>query len=450
MKVKIVKLNKIKQYLSIVKNISPIRIGNGEDEGNGLLLIDKHAVISGTTLAGAFRNFLNNKDSSIYDLVFGEGGDISSIYFYDSFSIEEIDIEDLKCREHVKIDYKTSSSFEKCLFNEYHILEGKTFNLTFEIRGFELGEEKYAELCNMLEEFIELLSDGKIAIGSNKTFGFGNLKSVDGYIYEHEFDLSDKTELSIYLETERIEKEKLETKRIEYFENNEINVCFKAYCEDGFIVKGSLERRPIKKDGRDRSVSVPYYEKSGEDKIYIISSSTIKGVIRNYIDKIYRTLDADMKDIETIFGKRVNDNRELKDRDNLLGKVIFYDVKVKDFKLQTYNRIKIDRFTGGTMGGSLFSEDLLTVPRCSPVKFNITVKQGDRKALALILLTLRDIGLGHLPIGSGSNVGYGRFKGTSITVKDTDCQKYTVTFKDKGEFDGDLCKFEQIISEGLR
>ncbi|EPS52109.1 CRISPR-associated RAMP protein [Clostridium botulinum A1 str. CFSAN002368] len=53
-------INKIKQYILQVKNISPLRIGNGEEEGNGLLISDKHAVINGTTLSGLFRDFLKN------------------------------------------------------------------------------------------------------------------------------------------------------------------------------------------------------------------------------------------------------------------------------------------------------------------------------------------------------------------------------------------------------
>ncbi len=51
-------INKIKQYILQVKNISPLRIGNGEEERNGLLISDKHAIINGTTFSGLFRDFL--------------------------------------------------------------------------------------------------------------------------------------------------------------------------------------------------------------------------------------------------------------------------------------------------------------------------------------------------------------------------------------------------------
>lgn len=440
-------INKIKQYLISLKNISPFRIGNGA-EGNDLLLVDKHALINGTSIAGAFRKFLESKKNSIFSKVFSNDGDISSVYFYDSYSLEEIKNEDLKLRDHVKIDYKSSTSLDRCLFSEYYISEGKQFDIAFEIRAFKIDDEIYDELCTLIEDFIYLLSDGKITLGSNTTFGFGEFEAVDD-LYEKEFDLSKKEELDEYLSLEKIEKKNLIKTNQRKVESEEIEINFKGYCEDGLIVRGKVEKELTSESNKEKSDRKKSVQNSYvEDEFYVIPASTIKGVVRSYIYKIYETLNKeDLADIDQIFGNRDNENK-----DKIQGKVIFHDVKVsmiKDKNIQTYNRIKIDRFTGGAAEGGIFSENLVIANKNNPVEIKITLKEDSDKALALILLTLRDIGLGYVSLGSGDGVGYGIFKGISICINGGKYKECKVDFKSEMELKGDLDVFQEIISKEL-
>lgn len=435
-------INKIKQYLISVKNNSPFRIGNGL-EGNDLLLVDKHAVINGTSIAGAFRNFLGGKKNNIFSKVFGNDGEISSVYFYDSYSLEEIKNQDLKLRDHVKIDYKSSTSLDGCLFSEYHISEGKHFDIAFEIRAFKMDDEIYLQLCTFIEDFICLLSEGKITLGSNSTFGFGEFEA-DEFLYEKEFDLSKKEDLEKYLSSEKIEKKNLIKLNKREVESEEIEIKFKGYCEKGLIVRGKVEKEKVEKGDRKKSVQNSYFE----DEFYVIPASTIKGVVRSYICKIYETLNKkELSDIDEIFG-----NRDKENKDKIKGKVIFHDVKVsmvKDRNIQTYNRIKIDRFTGGVSEGGVFSEKLVVSNKNNPIEIKITLKEEDNKALALILLALRDIGFGYVSIGSGDGVGYGILNGISIGVDSSKYKKCKVDFKNETELVGDLDVFEEIISKEL-
>lgn len=435
-------INKIKQYLITVKNISPFRLGNGL-EGNDLLLVDKHALINGTSIAGAFRKFLESKENNIFSKVFSNDGEISSVYFYDSYSLEEIKNEDLKLRDHVKIDYKSSTSLDGCLFSKYHISEGKQFDIAFEIRAFKMDDEIYDELCTLIEDFIYLLSEGKITLGSNTTFGFGEFKAV-GDLYEKEFDLSKKEELDEYLSSEKIEKKNLIKANKREVDSEEIEINFRGYCEDGFIVRGKVGKEPTSESNKEKSVQNSYFE----DEFYVIPASTIKGVVRSYIYKIYETLNKeDLTDIDKIFG-----NRDKENKDKIKGKVVFHDVKVsmvKDENIQTYNRIKIDRFTGGAAEGGIFSENLVIANEKNPIEIKITLKEGSDKALALILLTLRDIGFGYISLGSGDGVGYGIFKGISISINGGKYKSYKVDFKSATELKGDLDVFEEIISKEL-
>ncbi|URZ15115.1 RAMP superfamily CRISPR-associated protein [Clostridium felsineum] len=433
-------VNKIKQYLVSLKNISPFRIGNGT-EGNDLLLVDKHALINGTSIAGAFRNFLENRKNDIFSKVFSNDGEISCVYFYDSYSFEEIKNEDLRLRDHVKIDYKSSTSLGGCLFNKYHISEGKHFDIAFEIRAFEMKEEIYGELCTLIEDFIYLLSEGKITLGSNTTFGFGEFEAVDD-LYEKEFDLSKKEDLEEYLSSEKIEKKNLIKSNKREVESEEIEIKFKGYCEDGLIVRGKVEKELVQgKSDTKKSVQNSYFEGG----FYVIPASTIKGVVRSYISKIYNTLKKeDLGDLEEIFGGQNNENQ-----DKIKGKVVFHDVKLKKENTQVYNRIKIDRFTGGVSEGGVFSEKLVVSNKNNPIEIKITLKEEDNKALALIILALRDIGFGYVSIGSGDGVGYGLLNGISIGIDGNKYKKCKVHFENKTELVGDLDIFEEIISKEL-
>ncbi|NFO88486.1 CRISPR-associated protein [Clostridium botulinum] len=446
-------INRIKQYLINVKNISPLRIGNGEHEGTGVLLYDNHAVINGTTLSGLFREFFKkDKNSKEYELVFPKSDDnnkknISKIYFYDSISKEEIKAKDLSSRNHIRIDERLGSTVENHLFNEYHIIEGKTFKLFFEVRGLDLDEKVYKTLCTYLERFITNIAKGKISIGSKSTFGFGQFKCLEegnkeeSKLYFKEYDLSKEEELDSYLD---FNMKSLKLKDFKYTivdnqncEEDNIRLSLQAYCDEGFIIKG---QQAIDSDGKvfDKS----YEELINKEDMYIIPSSTIKGLVRNYCNKIYKTLYKDKDYIDNIFGIKANEKKEVKGKK---GTIIFNDCKIYKNKTQIYNRIKIDKFTGGTKTGSLFKEELVTILKDNPINFTVSIDKRDKKAIALLILTFRDIGLGYITLGSGNNVGYGRFKGLSITLDGGEYKNVKIEFQNNNLI-GDVEKIDHIIS----
>ncbi|ACA46374.1 CRISPR-associated protein [Clostridium botulinum] len=461
-------INKIKQYILQVKNISPLRIGNGEEERNGLLISDKHAIINGTTFSGLFRDFLKKDKVKVndeeYKLIFPESSnennkkETSKIYFYDSISYEEIDKKDLCCRNHVRIDEEMGSSVENHLFNEYHISEGKTFQLFFEIRGLDLEEDKYNCLCKHLENFITKLSSGQIAIGSKSSFGFGKFKAIKDNnksgIYYREYNLLTENGLNNYLDF-NFDIKNLSMKGFKNLnvdinnKDSKLKIKLEAYCDEGFIIKGDSIIE--KKDKKKYTVDFPYKECINGKGQFIIPSSTIKGVVRGYCNKIFRTLDETGETvINEMFGMKADESEKIEGKK---GNLIFEDCKIDGEKLQRYNRIKIDRFTGGVMSGAIFKDQVATVSKDNPIEFNVALNKEDKKMLALIILAFRDIGLGYLTIGSGNNVGYGRFKGKSITISGAGYNSklefenfQSESNMDKFQLKGDIDKFNEIIS----
>lgn len=472
------KVNKIKQYLIEVENISPLRIGDGKGNGSGLLLHENRAVISGTTLAGLFRDFIE-KNKAVYGedickFIFPEREEgkkeeskISCIYFYDAVSEKEIEEADIITRDHIKIDERSGTALENHLFNESHVSKGQKFTLTFEIKALNLREDMYKTIHKCLEDFIAEIACSKIAIGSKATFGFGLFKGCgeENKYYYKEYDLCNEKEFEEYLKMvsiDKIPKDKFAEIKIEEVQDTNIEISFKGYCENGFIIKG--EREPIKGDEQakgnsnrntakddnkgDKTLAISYKEteKVADKEVenYIIPSSTIKGIVRGYSNKIFSTLGKDQEEISKklnkIFGTgnkttRVEKTGNKVEEKGIKGKVIFKDCSLEDdhVKEEQYNRIKVDRFTGGVYTGSVFSEKLVVVPKENPIEFKAVTAAADKTALALLLLTFRDIGLGLLTIGSGNNVGYGRFKGISININGGEYKNCTVNFIENGD-----------------
>ena len=149
----------------------------------------------------------------------------------------------------------------------------------------------------------------------------------------------------------------------------------------------------------------------------IIPGTTIKGLFREYNTKILKTLGLDDKLflIEDIYGT----DAKSESKTHFIGKVLTSDVVVKNPKYCVYNRIKVDRFTGGVVTGGKFDEERVQ----GDLSFRISLKKLDdnnKAAVGLILLTFRDLGLSKLPIGSSSSIGAGRIKGNTLTIKEND------------------------------
>ena len=80
-------------------------------------------------------------------------------------------------------------------------------------------------------------------------------------------------------------------------------------------------------------------------------------------------------------------------------------------------RVKIDRFTGGAYEGALFTEQPLIGKPDSEVELHLTLrvpcdaKEPDQRELGLLMLLLKDLWTGDLPVGGESGIGRGRLKG---------------------------------------
>ena len=399
----------ISEYKISIVNVTPLKIVNGKDEMD--ILIDKNEnkpLILGSSISGAIKNYLVDLgENNRVDKVFGseiDNGKESKIYVADSIGNKL----QISSRPGIRRSYEYGTSLDKGKYETSFI----DINTEFEIKVklFAKDKEELEIEKELIRKSIGGLISSNLRLGASKMNGFGSFKVNKVEIVD--FNLSKKEDMKNYI----LDNKNFKTVNLDKFkeENNSgyIEFSFKGSILDSMIVKQNLESEDVDCENMKNSKE--------ED---IIPGSTIKGLLREYSTKILNTLDKDISIVERIFGSSP-DNKE----EHTIGKLLSQDIIIKNPKYCTYNRIKVDRFTGGVTTGGKFNE--------KRVKGNIDIKLSLRKldddndtkaAVGMIIMTLRDLGLSKLTIGSSSSVGSGRLCGREINIVD-DNKKIKIDF----------------------
>lgn len=145
-------------------------------------------------------------------------------------------------------------------------------------------------------------------------------------------------------------------------------------------------------------------------KRYIIPGGSFKGILRSRVESI-----------GNYFGTRqVASDMFGSGKDGKFMSRVLVEEAVVDTTtwMETYyNRIKIDRFTGGVRETGLMND----MPVQGPVEFKILYKTLGNKdldsyAIGIISLALRDLGMENIPIGGGTSIGRGRYKADILEI----------------------------------
>lgn len=94
----------------------------------------------------------------------------------------------------------------------------------------------------------------------------------------------------------------------------------------------------------------------------------------------------------------------------------FFESEIENFTIMPITRTKIDRFTGGSMHGALFTENVCCGGE-TKLKIGINRKCDEKKAvLGLVFLFLDELNDGLLAVGGETAVGRGLMKVTDIKI----------------------------------
>lgn len=392
----------------VIRLASPLHIGAGEEE----LMIndDGHAVIPGSSLAGAWRAYAESQCPTETVNLFGrrkeEGMGMSNLYVHDLVSDRLVSLEE---RPAVRIDGALGTADDKGKFERIYVAAGERFRGKV-VWTADDGEQQTQHL-DLMKRIFSAWHHGLIRLGKYKSTGAGRVEIVE--IRYSEYDcwtpedyfrfLSDRSgaepsmknwgeDASLWFE-ERPDAELLRFR-------------LTAELESPLLVRGN----DVPRAGEPDVVSIRNV--AGQ---YLIPGSSWKGALRHHMEKIARYYDVP-EIVDELFGYASQNDSEGK-----AGAVITSDALIQDVREADYAGIRIDRLTGSVMTRMLRQER--TVRGSAELQLDIQPERLSRSpdllrmSKGLLLLAFRDLAEQGLTLGGGYASGRGRLRGTRLVVQ---------------------------------
>jgi len=418
---------------------SPTHLGNGDSDGPldmPLLLdaLDGRALLTGASIAGALRGFLVDRgEMQVAQTLFG---DVSSTTSRESWlmvddALSENDQPGVELRDSVALDPRTRTAEDKKKFDVELLEAGTCFLLSFELLVTRTNDTHVRALALALQG----LEQGRIAIGKRKRRGFGECSAANWHVQR--FDITTPKGILGWLEGTPAQSasgkpivELLE--QPDAMPKQQPNRCTLVAT---FGIEGSMM---IRSGGDEPNAPdmVHLHSNRGKAAVPVLSGTSLAGALRARAVRIINTLGiGERYSIDDLFGYRRPDSKSdaNMDKSNVSMKLRRASSEEKDkitasriwvrecvieapIDDQVHTRLKIDRFTGGAFPGALFSQQPVFAKKETQVKLQIELDYPKPADIGLLLLLLKDLWTGDLPVGGESSVGRGRLRGNSATL----------------------------------
>lgn len=400
-----------------LKIASPCLIGSGDNIFTDIDVIRDNLgtpFIPGSSIAGVLRNYVNSKeryDSEDVEVgyLFGDRikennniNEMSSIFISDG--IFKKDTIKIIQRDGVELSsWKTAKTGSK--YNYELIEQGAMFPLKIEVvirvkHNPELLKKK-------LYKIISGLINGEVSIGAKTKKGFGKLIILEESIKILRLDFKNKDNSQITLNSwlnfnwdtfmgninykDLVSEEYKEMQRF---------ITVKA----GFNIKNSIMIRTYSTDIDDVD-----YEHIKSNNNPIIPGTTWSGIILSQAKLLLKELGKDSNWLDEIFGYVDKENKEASASIVKIEESVIYNSKPL-----TQSRVKIDRFSGGAVNSALFNEKPEYKGQVQLIiKINKDESVDYQAFIGLLILVLKDISNGILPVGGETAIGRGILENTS-------------------------------------
>ena len=398
-------------YAINIELASPLNISNGQDyltdsdvmrNGKGELFVP------GTSLAGAFRNYLDGNLKNGQDSIFGfsekQESRMSSIYVSDLYFNEGT--AKVSVRDRVQLEDKQVQN----KFDMEIIETGAkgTIYVNVVIRK-ESQQKEYFEKA--IGDLLQAIQDGAVRIGKSKNRGMGRLRvltvaeseytkdNVDDYIQFKKENRNIPGEMK-YDEWHEKYKEKIKSEKRYVKIKIPLEIC-------GGI---SIRRYSTK----PQTANFEHITCQGQP---VIPGASWSGAIRSRISDILNELQSSEQAnfdtghiIDTWFGS-VDVKGEGAEKKSQQSIIAFNESVIEGAVRLPMTRNKINRFDGSTVNGALYSEIAYVGGKTT---LEIMVKKDfERKYEALLGMldyVIRDLQDGYVAVGGQTAIGRGIFK----------------------------------------
>ena len=406
-----------KQYLKIEFTLlSPLSIGNGKNEKTDQdIVLNSRGIpyIPGSAVAGVFRDackkvkvmgdeWTQRYFGSIRDNC-NDNKTITESQFrvYDAYIQSEEYF--VSRRDGVALDdYKYGIPGAKF---DREILESGIIFRTFIERDMDANESEEEDAFNKLAE---VLHNIPIFFGSKISRGYGRVGNFKIFKKEFSFDTKQGSgwlDFDMYTydwlkkssEISKSDKVFLENKKITLELALQGGISIRQYTTE---IKEGVEQVPDMKQ-----LIVRQKNETGKlEEVPVIPGTTWAGAIGHRMKLFY-------PNVSEYFGKGGEDGK-------IRSKIFFSESQLKDAVSKVISRNAIDRFTGSTVDGALFTEQIYYGGTTVLEIYFDLYKEIDLDFIKSLAVALSDLHEGILAIGGGTSIGRGIFK--VIKVNDSE------------------------------
>ena len=374
--------------------VSPISVSSGYEgmtDSDVLRDYDGNPFISGSSIAGAFRAYVQSKNNGndIFGFANDEDGKMSPVFISDlKFNKSETDIRDSVALDDNKIT-KEGAKFD------FEVLQGNSkgyFYIELTIR--EKDNEEL--LVSTLNEIFNGIHLKEIRLGNNKTRGYGIIDIEE--IKMREFTKNN------FLDYKDCYSENAWNNEPKY----KLDYSTKGHwmcIEVPLRLKGgiSIRKYAVRK-------GAPDFEHMTDHGSPVIPGTSIMGALRHRIKEIIKELDKDSsyglypnKMIDEMFGF-------VSGKDAHISGVIVDEMVIEGAKALEMTRTGISRFENSARNGALYKEktyvDGTFTLRLSVCKENPNMDW----IIGILLLAVKDLQNGFLAVGGQTSIGRGIFE----------------------------------------
>jgi len=425
---------------------TPTHLGNGDTDGivDMPLLLDEatgRALLPGTSLAGALRNYLRERrhgfekraSDTLIEALFGgekgnDEGNQSALIIDDALG----EMPGIELRDGVRIDPITRTAkidVDNGVLRGYkydlQLLEaGTTFPLRMELLLSRGNDQQ--QVNRMLALALHGLETGEIAIGLRKRRGFGVCRVERWRVTRYDFTKT--TDLLAWLAEDHPDwkvtpGDQQSGQRIanllgvslDHVEDRR-NLC-RIHAQ--FIIDGSLLiRAGFGEQDRGPDTVHLHSVRPGGARKPVLSGTSLAGALRHRAERILRTIgnaEQAMNMIDNMFGpaRIIGGNKQTARSSRL----IVSETVIENPVNLVQNRIRIDRFTGSVHGTGLFNEQPVFGKNDTLVTIDLTLRNPQDAEIGLLLLLLKDLWTGDVPLGGEVGIGRGRLKGVAAVIE---------------------------------
>jgi CRISPR/Cas system CSM-associated protein Csm3 (group 7 of RAMP superfamily) len=401
--------------------------------------VDGSPLLPGSSIAGALRNHLRQKSASETIPLFGGIDGQTSLESYlivdDAFGQNE----QFELRDGVAIDPKTRTAEDQKKFDIELLTAGTTFKLSFEL----LVPQDNPGLVEAFAHGLQGLERGDIRLGKRKRRGFGRCRVTEWSVTR--YDMTNIHGMIAWLDNQREDTQR--GAAIGPLLGVDISLpdtSREFLIEAEFALDGSLLIRSGFGDANAPDFVHLHSKRDGKEQP-VLSGTSLAGALRARAMRIANTLGKDGEQItDRIFGNRQYgpEKKEL-----TASRLWVEETEITNALELVQTRLKIDRFTGGTYPGALFNEQPVfgKLKDDTIVVVKLALDDPDDSEIGLLLLLLKDLWTGDLPLGGESSVGRGRLRGKHAKLQYKDQIWELSQREDRLQIQGDGDALEQFV-----